>query len=134
MNRQKSLQFILFVSLVFFAFTDCTKNGGLGPTGPAGPQGPQGNANVQSITFLNQSFTAGIVLSFSIPAITQNIVDSGEVVYYTRPAGGTDWIPLPMDLASYNQVITPWTFYVGGASVVANFNSSAANASNYDFR
>ena len=100
--------------------------GPTGPQGPAGPQGPQGpagedGANIQSYLLVNQSVTLTGFTKFTIPAITQDIVDSGVVLVYFRTTGSTTgYFALPYSEAG--RTITLSDFGVGYVNVKANFS------------
>jgi hypothetical protein len=140
MKLYNTIRTWMAIILILFMVQSCSKAGVTGPagpagaTGPAGPTGPQGNANVQTFIFLKQSFSAGLVNTFSIPAITQNVLDSGAVIIYTRlsaASSGDTWIQLPW-IINPGTGIYDWNTYVGNASYFGNFNSSSI--STFDFK
>ncbi|MEN0054327.1 MAG: hypothetical protein AAGC65_11690 [Mucilaginibacter sp.] len=102
--------------------------GPTGPQGPAGPQGPQGpagedGANIQSYLLVNQTVTLTGFTKFNIPAITQDIVDSGVILVYFRTTGSTTgYFALPYSEAG--RTITLSDFGVGYVNVKANFSQS----------
>ncbi len=91
------------------------EQGSQGASGEQGAPGEDGNANVQSFLFEQQNLEE-LFNSFSIPAITQEILDFGVVIGYCRPIGNSEWYPIPtppefdgyVDLYSINlgEVIT----------------------------
>jgi hypothetical protein len=106
-----------------------------GPQGPAGPQGPQGpqgppgenGATAKSVLLTNQSVKLTGLTKFTIPEITQAIVDYGMVAVYFRSTGTSSWFALPYSEAS--NTLTVSDFGAGYVNVKANFN-----ASGLDFR
>ena len=67
--------------------------------GDPGTNGTNGNANVESFTFLNQSWVnSGQDIYVVEPAITQAVIDKGVVDVYIRQTGTTGWefIPNPL--------------------------------------
>jgi len=75
--------------------TSCKK----GDTGPAGKDGKDGNANVvsSSITSSNWSYVGNSwEITFTYPAITQDIVDRGAVLVYLQVSGGYNQLPLTL--------------------------------------
>jgi hypothetical protein len=113
----KAIVLLLF-EVALFSFAACTKQG---PAGAPGTPGPQGNANVQSIVFSGQSFLANTPLKFTVPAITQTILDSGSVNIYARTSGATDWVTLPYAFST--QTIDTY-ISVGQANVLADYSST----------
>lgn len=100
-----------------------------GPTGPAGPQGPTGSTgadgtmSVKSYLLINKSVTLTGFTNFAIPAITQDIVDSGVVLAYFRTTGSTGaYYALPYSEAG--RTITLSDFGVGYVNIKANFSQS----------
>jgi hypothetical protein len=104
--------------------------GAAGATGPVGPQGPPGNANVQSYLLLSQSTSSAGTTSLNVPAITQAIVDEGQVYVYVRNAGDASkgWFSVPFSQG--NQTITLVNYTVGTVNLQATQNE----ASSYDFK
>lgn len=100
--------------------------GPAGPQGPAGPTGPQGpagadGANVQSYLLVNKSVTLTGFTTFNVPAITQDIVDSGVILVYFRTTGSTTgYFALPY--SEVGRTITLSDFGVGYVNVKANFS------------
>jgi len=133
MKDFKSL-FLLYIAVSLFMLA-CSKVGITGPQGPQGPQGPTGNANVQSITFTNITVPLDSIYIFNIPAITQGILDSGNVsVFYQNPAQSPDtWYPLPQ-YYFYNGGLV-WLILSGlqlGTAVLDNYGLTP-NAFTYRF-
>lgn len=93
--------------------------GATGATGAAGPAGPAGtSADANSYLLLNRSvFTAGYT-PFSIPAITQDIVDKGVVLVYVRNTSTTSWFALPFSEAG--TTISLAAFRVGFIDIKSN--------------
>lgn len=102
--------------------------GATGETGAQGPQGADGNANVQSFLLTNRSVALTGFTTFSIPAITQEIVDQGLVLVYFRISGsGTGYFSLPYNEAGNTLAVS--SYRAGSLDVKANFT-----ANNLDFR
>jgi hypothetical protein len=118
---------LLAPMFALMAFAGCTKTG---PAGPAGPQGQQGNANVQTVLFTNQTFTANSALTLNIPAITQSILDSGAVIGYWQPANYTPdiWVGIPFNSGSESLIM-----YAQLGQVIMFPNYSSSGAVNFKF-
>lgn len=105
-------------------------NGTPGANGTNGTNGTNGNANVSNITFntTNTSWVSGTNGSyyavFSIPAITQNVVDRGNISVYYK--SGTQWLALPLILGKN---VTEFSFE-NGYLHISNFNSDFSANSN----
>lgn len=92
-----------------------------GPQGPTGPAGADGSVDVKSYLLINKSVTLTGFTPFSIPAITQEIVDSGVILVYFRTTGSTSgYFALPYSEAG--RTITLSDFGVGYVNVKANFS------------
>jgi len=109
--------------------------GNTGATGPTGPQGPAGSngtdgangadgtMSVKSYLLINRSVTLTGFTNFNIPAITQDIVDSGVVLAYFRTTGSTGaYYALPYSEA--DRTITLSDFGVGYVNIKANFSQT----------
>ena len=111
--------------------------GSTGATGAGGPQGAggatgatgaSGTANVQSFLLINQSVVIVGDTRFSVPEITQAIVNQGVILVYFRNTGTTaSWNALPYSQAG--DTLTIDDYGVGYVDLKANFN-----ASGLDFR
>jgi len=135
----KTLKSIVLMAAFAFAVTlvGCTgKDGAPGATGPAGTSGANGTngvANINSQTFMNQglsyvSANSDYELTMNDAAITQTVVDNGEVVVYTQPSSNpSGWTVLPATLGGTSINIT---FAVGGVIV----QSANATSGNLNFR
>src|SRR5258708_5762734 len=102
-------------------FTGCKK----GDTGPAGASGANGNANVQVTEITIQPSDWGAVIpnyqytkSFSVPAITQSVIDKGTVELQGASGSITD----PNISFSYS---------IGQVQVLDNTNNSAPSTTDY---
>ncbi len=112
--RQKTLRIsgLLLVAFAFF-LASCSKTGPAGPagatgatgaTGPAGPAGPSGSTGILYSPWLNvqfsQVFDTNWVASIVAPALTDSILNSGEVkVYFNAGSDSTGnqfVLPLPV--------------------------------------
>jgi len=70
--------------------------GATGPQGPVGPQGPKGDTGIANIVYSKwDSSFAGTSAVWTVPAITQGILDSGTVLVYVWQSGYV--YPLPYD-------------------------------------
>ncbi|NOW94778.1 collagen-like protein [Mucilaginibacter sp. SG564] len=109
--------------------------GATGNTGATGPQGPAGSngtdgangadgtMSVKSYLLINRSVTLTGFTNFNIPAITQDIVDSGVVLAYFRTTGSTGaYYALPYSEAG--RTITLSDFGVGYVNIKANFSQT----------
>jgi hypothetical protein len=108
-----------------------------GPTGATGPQGPagqngaagaDGSANVSSVLLTNRSVILTGFTQFSVPAITQDVVDKGLVLMYFRITGSNSGF-FAMPYAEAGQTLALSSYGVGYVSVKSNFT-----ASGLDFR
>jgi hypothetical protein len=113
MNSIKTItSLVLLVTMTIFS--SCKKEG------PAGPAGEDGNANVVSSTITSSSwaYTApSWAISFTYPAITQDIINSGAVLVYIKVGNNYSQLPLTFyQSASYSSTIEVSTF-VGGLSL-----------------
>lgn len=94
----KNLTPALFALLLFIA--GCTKQGPQGPAGPTGASGTTGptgaSANTNVATYYatinsNQWSVSGTLAyaNITLPAVTQNILDSGAVIVYRLGTNGS---------------------------------------------
>ncbi|MDN5285550.1 MAG: hypothetical protein JWR38_1824 [Mucilaginibacter sp.] len=96
-------------------------NGATGATGATGANGTDGTVNVESYLLINKSVTLTGFTTFSIPALTQSIVDSGVILVYFRTTGSTSgYFALPYSEAG--RTITLSDFGVGYVNIKANFS------------
>ena len=101
-------------------FTNCAKDGATGPAGPAGPAGANGNANVVSSTITSSNWTYNSPsweITFTYPAITQDIIDKGAVLVYLK--NGTAYTQLPLTFyqsSSYSTSLEVSNF-LGGVKI-----------------
>lgn len=114
MNSIKTItSLVLLVTMTIFS--SCKKEG------PAGPAGEDGNANVVSSTITSSSwaYTApSWAITFTYPAITQEIINSGAVLVYIKVGNNYNQLPLTFyPSASYSSTIEVSTF-VGGLSLL----------------
>jgi hypothetical protein len=75
----------------------CAKKGDTGPAGPAGTNGTNGNANVVSSTITSSNWVYNSPswgITFTYPAITQNIIDKGAVLVYMKVGQAYNQLPL----------------------------------------
>ena len=113
MNSIKSItSLVLLVTMTIFS--SCKKEG------PAGPAGKDGNANVVSSTITSSSWAytePSWAITFTDPAITQEIINSGAVLVYIKVGDNYTQLPLTFYLSSsYSSTIEVSTF-VGGLSL-----------------
>lgn len=92
---------LVYVCIAAFAIYACSdgEDGAMGPQGEQGIQGEpgeDGNANVRSYLFEDQEITQGYQ-SFSVPGITQDILDHGVVFgYFKNVTVPVDtWLTMP---------------------------------------
>ena len=100
---KKKIILLGMFAFTVFTFAACTKAKD-GAPGAQGPQGVQGNANVQSYTFSNQTFTyvaadSASEMNLRVLGITKAIIDAGAVSVSIQPTtdAGT-WLELPTTL------------------------------------
>ncbi|MBL7998251.1 MAG: hypothetical protein JNL32_06380 [Candidatus Kapabacteria bacterium] len=92
------LHVILLVCLVMY-LNSCKGN--------TGPVGPAGNANVQSMTIAQQTFTddglGGFQVALQTPMLTQAVLSSGAVLVYMQAiAVPGSWVALPTSVGGFN--------------------------------
>jgi hypothetical protein len=98
--------------------------GATGPTGATGATGPAGadgsSADIKSYLFTNKSVTYTLNTHLELPAITQDIVDSGVILVYFRTTGTTTgYFALPY--SDPDHTLTVADFGVGFVNIKANF-------------
>ena len=88
--------------LLALALSMCSKQGpagatgATGPQGPAGPKGAKGDTGTANVMYSKwDSAFSGTSAVWSVPAITQGILDSGTVLVYVDQNGYV--YPLPYD-------------------------------------
>jgi hypothetical protein len=88
--------------ILAFGLSNCSKQGptgatgATGATGPQGPQGPKGDTGTANVIYSKwDSSFSGVSAIWTVPAITQGILDSGTVLVYTDQNGYV--YPLPYD-------------------------------------
>lgn len=85
-----------------------------------GPQGPPGNANVVSSTITSSSWeysNPSWSITFTYPAITQDIIDKGAVLVYLKVGQGYNQLPVTIyQSSSYSSSLEVASF-VGGVKV-----------------
>jgi hypothetical protein len=113
-----------FLSMTFL-FASCGKDG---KDGAVGPQGPAGNANVSSTT-INVAATDWTIQGpagngwydtrFTVPSITQAVMDRGLVIVYWNLWAG-EYVALPHFVTPPNlsdgRQLTPF-FHLGGVRI-----------------
>jgi hypothetical protein len=128
---------LVIIASLTISFAGCSKTGPAGATGPAGstgaagptgPQGPEGNANVlvdvfslvnsdwiynsqYSFETSNGSYTEYFTRYHDVTdsAVTQNILNAGEVMVFFVPNPITDtnqWAPLPYQFVDGSNIFT----------------------------
>lgn len=113
MNSIKTIS-TLFLLVTMAFFSSCTKEG------PAGPAGKNGNANVVSSSVTSGSWTyvaPSWEQTFTYPAITSTILNSGAVLVYVQ--SGTNFYQLPYTFypsSSFSRTFT-YVHYLGGLKV-----------------
>lgn len=111
-------------------FNGCAKDGATGPAGQKGIDGIDGidgNANVigsNSVSVVSSDWTLSsnyYSTSFTLPAITQEVVDKGVVMVYEKL--GTSWqaMPYSLDIESRD-----FTFNVGTVKIWAHNSDFSA--------
>ncbi len=121
-----TIKFLTY-SLMILAFVCTTvscegEDGAVGPQGETGDPGEDGNANVVSVLFENQTISDGDTV-FDIPALTQEIYDTGIVYAYVTVTGNDYWEVLPLSIGQ--QIILEIDkIEVGKATLRATFTQS----------
>jgi hypothetical protein len=112
------------ISLVFtliVIISGCTKEGPEGPAGKDGINGKDGNANVVSATITSSAWvynTPSWVISFSYPAITQDIINNGAVLVYIKVGNGYNQLPLTFYQSQNYSTSIEVSTYVGGLTLL----------------
>jgi len=122
--------------ILALGFTMCSKQGPAGATGttgaqgPAGPQGPKGDTGTANVIYSKwDSSFSGVSAIWNVAAITQGILDSGNVLVYVNQNGYV--YPLPYDNVNgsgfyINDLLSP--------GKISLFCSSAYNLNEFKFR
>jgi len=121
-------KYVLLAFLVAFSFSCSPEDGedGMnGAQGPAGPAGQDGNANVVSVLLENQSVTTGNN-TFSVPAITQEIYDTGVVYGYVTVNGNDFWETIPV-ITGGTTILDIDKILLGEVEITTNFSQSNLN-------
>lgn len=116
------MKIIKLVTIVFLiagatTFSNCAKDGAVGP---AGEDGKDGNANVVSSSIISGNWTfvsPSWSQAFTYAAITQDILDNGAVLVYV--ASGANYFQLPYTFypsSSYSRTYN-YVHYLGGLKV-----------------
>ena len=133
-TNKKTVKVIATIFVAFgLIFSSCKKDpgpkgdtGSQGPAGPAGTNGTNGingtngNANVVSSSITTASWTyvaPSWEMSFTYPAINQDILDNGAVLVYVK--SGSNYYQLPYTFypsSSYSRTYT-FVHYLGGLKV-----------------
>ena len=109
----KKLSFLSLCFSVAILFASCTKEGPMGPVGPQGAQGPTGSSGAQgqtgtanvlysnwSTSSLEWSNDANATLqklaTLTATGLTQEVLDRGMVLVYSRNNADGDVHPLPV--------------------------------------
>jgi hypothetical protein len=107
--KQKMLyRSALFLLAVTMELASCTKEGPAGPAGVQGPQGPTGPTGPQGDTGVANMIYSPWVSGFSgtysvwtVPQITQGVMDSAAVLVYAMSGNGAVF-PLPYNFSGYS--------------------------------
>lgn len=112
--------FGMFALACGLLFTNCAKDGKTGPAGPAGTNGTNGNANVVSSSLTSSAWTyvaPSWEMTFTYPAITQDILDKGAVLVYVQQSSNYYQLPYTFyPASSYSRTYT-FVHYLGGLKV-----------------
>jgi hypothetical protein len=93
-NFKQLLYLLFFVTLIF---TSCTKENNVSSTETNNQQTSNANAVSQSITYNNITIDVSRSHVFSVPYITQAVIDKGSVsVYATYGSETSQWNALPI--------------------------------------
>jgi hypothetical protein len=109
--KKKSL--IIF-GITLISIVGCTKEG------PIGPAGADGNANVVSSTISSSNWvynSPSWSITFSYPAITQNIIDKGAVLVYLKNGQAYTQLPLTIYSSATFSSSLEVNSFVGGVKV-----------------
>lgn len=127
---------MLFAAVSLLFITSCKKE----VEGPQGPKGDTGNANVMAFNYSSRTFTGST--NYTIPNISQEVMDKSVVLAYYNPANETPtaWYPVP-GLGSGSNYDTRFIVYKEEASSpdyifalrLVNPSTNAAYASEVTF-
>ena len=124
MKKLKQIGLIMLIGIFTVMINGCAKDGAPGAQGPAGVNG---NANVLgsntiSVTSSDWTLSGYYTTSFTLPAITQAIVDKGVVMVYEK-MGAASWQCMPYTAGIEER---DFTFAVGTFKIwVHNTDGSA---------
>jgi hypothetical protein len=133
------LSFILSMALIT-TIVSCGKEGPAGATGPAGPAGPQGpsgpagpagatgTANVvysnwiDTVTYfyISATTTDTIVGDLTVPRLTADIINKGEIKVYANLNTAADPVIIPLPYKGGDGAFIDVYFFVGGIELVSN--------------
>jgi hypothetical protein len=111
--------------------------GASGSQGAKGDTGAQGNANVTGQTFVTTSSSWSYSSpawseSFSVTALTSNIIDGGAVEVYLSGDGGIQWYALPFTLyGTIANYIAGYSFGLNTVDVTWIYNSAGEGNNPY---
>jgi hypothetical protein len=98
--------------------------------GPAGPQGPQGAAGTANVIYSEwNSSLSGTFAAWSVPAITQGVLDSAVILVYLKQ--GTAVYQLPYDNVNGSGFYINDFLFVGSIDILC---SAAYNLNQFSFR
>ena len=130
---QKTFMYLIIAAAV--AFTSCTPEDGVdgmdgaqgeqGIPGQDGQDGEDGNANVTSILLIDQTISDGNNV-FTIPELTQDIVDNGFVYGYITVNGNNYWEDMPLSIGG-DIIIEIDRIELEQITLKATFNQSGLN-------
>ncbi|MES2287195.1 MAG: hypothetical protein V4547_16005 [Bacteroidota bacterium] len=124
MKKVKQIGFIMLIGISTAMINGCAKDGA---TGPAGTAGTNGNANVlgsNSISVISSDWTLSngfYSTSFTLPVITQSIVDKGVVIVYEKLGSSMQCMPYTNGFTERD-----FTFNVGSFKVWSHETDGSA--------
>lgn len=130
----KTIKLISLTFIVLLLFSNCKKEtgpkGDTGPAGPAGPAGSSGIKNDQVFTFTTSTSSWNAInwpynyleTTFSITAITNAVLTTGDVHVYTSDNGGTSWTALP-----YSFITSQYSYIIKSGQVLIDITMTNGN-------
>lgn len=128
-NFKQFLYPLFFVALIF---TSCTKENNVASTKNNNQQIANTNAVTQSITYNNITIDVSGSHVFSIPGITQSVIDKGSVsVYATYSSEAAQWNALPI-INSCDSRLDIGSITVGNIEVQNTLGTSVSMSFRFD--
>lgn len=122
-----TLKYLAFSLLIAFSVSCDGEDGAPGLPGPAGPAGQDGAANLIDSGWFTSGTWSGTNNNWyfdkAAPELTQDLIDNGIVLAYSRLTSNFDTRPLPSEAGN-----ATWSFIIREANTV-RFTSTSFNPS-----